>query len=129
MSLDEATKEKLRTLTVEVLLVTRAAYLAAGANPIKHWDQLQSRMRAAARMSQTPEEWGTRLALGLQLAAPSSSGSRALVDLAAAMAERGCAAEWLDLVEREYGFLMAMTRLCAEERAEERKAASTKTEV
>jgi hypothetical protein len=116
VGLDETTKEKLRTLTVEVLLVMRAAYLAAGANPIKHWEQLQDRARSAARRSQSPEEWATALARGLQLPALSSSGSRALVDLVAAVAERGCAVEWLDLIEREYGLLMAMTRLCAEER-------------
>lgn len=114
--LDEATKDKLRTKTVEVLLVMRAAYLASGANPLKHWDQIQDRMRSAARRSQTPEEWATALARGLQLPALSSSGSRALLDLVAAVAERGCAAAWLDLIEREYGLLMALCRLCAEER-------------
>lgn len=116
--LDEKTLEKLRTLTVEVLLTVRAAYLAAGGNPLKHYDQIENRMRSAARRSQTPEEWTTALYRGLQLPAPSSSGSRALVDLAAFVAEQRCAVAWLDLIEREHGYLMAMMRLCAEQRRE-----------
>lgn len=118
----EAAKEKLRTLTVEVLLSMRAAYLATGASPLTHWDTLQNRMRSAARRSENPEEWATALARGLQLQALNSSASRALVDLVAHVAEQSCAPAWLDLVEREYGLLMAMTRRLAEERAAEKGA-------
>jgi hypothetical protein len=117
--IDEATKEKLRTQTVELLLVVRAAYLADGGNPLKHWDQIQDRMRSAARRAQTPEEWATLLCKGLQLPVLSGKASKVLVDLVAMVAERGCAMEWLDLIEREYGLLMALTRLCAEQRRED----------
>ena len=119
MGLDEQKKEKLRTLTVEVLLAARAAYLASGGNVLRHWEQIQDRARSAAGRSTTPEEWATKLYRGLQLPAPSSSGSRALVDLAAYVAEQSCAAWWLDLIDREIGYLMAMTRLCAEQRRED----------
>ena len=49
--LGEDVKERLRTATVEVLLDVRAACLAAGANPLEHWNQLQNRMLAAAAQS------------------------------------------------------------------------------
>lgn len=123
--MDEPAKEKLRTLTVEVLLELRNAYLRDGANPLKHWEQLQNRMRSASRRSRTPEEWATMIARGLQLRAFGSSGSQALIDLVAVVAEQGCAAEWLDLVEREYGFLMALTRRCAEQRREAKDKEAT----
>ncbi len=88
MAIDEQAKERLRTLTVEVLLCYRAAYLKAGASPLKHWDQLQDRMRSAARRSQTPEEWATALSRGLQLPSLNVDGKRGdvlqtLIDLLA----------------------------------------------
>lgn len=115
--MDERTKERLRTLTVEVLLEARAAYLVSGANPMRHWDQLQNRMLSAARRSATAEEWVTALWRGLQLPAPSSSASQALRDLTAKVVELGCATAWLELIEREFGVLIAMARGCAEARA------------
>jgi hypothetical protein len=121
--LDEKAKERLRTLTVEVLLVVRAAHLASpSANQLKHWDMIQDRVRSAARTSATPEEWVTTLARKLQLPTLNSSGSSAIVDLVAFVAERQCAAQWLDLIEREHGYLMALTRLAADKKREERNA-------
>jgi hypothetical protein len=39
-----------------------------------------------------------------------------LIDLSSSVNEAGAAADWLDLIEREYGLIMAMARVCAEER-------------
>lgn len=121
--LSEEQKEQLRTKTVEFLLEVRRAYLMAGASPLKHWDQIQSRLLSAARRSTTADEWTTALLGGLQLPAlggsrkGGNSASRVLIDLTSAVREQDAAGEWLDLVQREYGLLMAMTRMAAEQRA------------
>lgn len=118
----EAQLEDLRTKTVEVLLEMRAAYLRSGAaNVMKHWDILQSRMLSAAARSANPDEWATLLARGLQLGAPSKSRSQALVDLGAKVKELRAEREWLRLMEREFGLLMAMARLTSEQRRETRE--------
>jgi hypothetical protein len=117
MRLQESEKEKLRTETVEVLLSIRAAYLAQGANALKHWTQLSDRMRGAVRTSESPEEWYTTMLRTLQIrAAPSLLSSTCLLELADHVRELGAASEWLDMVEREYGLLIAMARKTAEER-------------
>jgi hypothetical protein len=118
---DEKLREKLVTLTVEVLLVMRSAYLGtAGASALKNWDILQSRMRSAARTTASPEEWATKLQRDLQIPSLTSSSCRALVDLVHEVTERGCRSEWLDLLDREHGYLIALTRLTAEKRKEEK---------
>jgi hypothetical protein len=113
-------REHLVRLTREVLLEMRGMYLAAGASPLKHWDQIQDRMRAATRTSTTPSEWCSRLLRDLALGAPSSSLSRSMDALYIAVSEVK-ASEWLDLVEREAGYVMAMARLEAERRRGERE--------
>jgi len=117
MRLDEDMKERLRTLTVEVLLDARAAYLAGGANPLSHWDQLQARARSAARTSTCPEEWITGIRRRLALKeAPTLAGSRSARELADRVRDGRCAREWLDLVEAEHGYLIAVAQGIAEER-------------
>lgn len=118
--LDEDAVEGLRQRTVAVLLDARAAYLAAGASPLKHWDQLADRMRAAARTSTTVAEWATSLRRGLQLGAGNSSSSKALVELADEVQALGAEHAWLDMLEREHAFLIALARLEAEDRKERR---------
>lgn len=49
--------------------------------------------------------------------------SRCLTDLADFVREHNCAAAWLDLTERETGYLMALCRLAAEQRKAARIAA------
>lgn len=120
--LDEKVKEKLRTLTVELLLELRVAYLGSpGANALKHWDQLQERMRAAARTTASPEEWATKMRRDLNLSAPSSLGSKVFVELVHEVTERNARRDWLDMVEREHGYLIALSRLSAEKRKEARE--------
>lgn len=124
MALNEEEKEKLRTRTVEFLLCLRAQYLAGGANALRHYDQIQNRMLAAARQSATAEEWTTAMMRGLQLPAPNSSTCSAILDLSNAVrdvGEQGCE-EWFGLLEREYGLLMALVRKCAEERKAKRES-------
>lgn len=115
--LDEAARERQRTKTVDLLLEMRAAYLAGGANPLKHWDQLQDRLRAAARTSSTVAEWVTQMSRSLGLSAPSSRFSEAVMSLDAEVADAGSA--WLDLLESEWGLLMAMSRQISEQRKKE----------
>ena len=123
--LSPSAKERLRTLTVEALLEVRRAYLQTSqANVLKHWNLLQDRALASARMASGPEEWASLVAKALKLDAPSSSYSRSLLELTHAVHEMQCAPEWLDLVERETAFLMVMTRRIAEQRADERKEAA-----
>lgn len=111
---DETTMETWRLLTAGALLDLRSAYLKAGASPLKHWDQILDRMRAAARTSASVEEWHTSMCRSLQLGAPSSSASSALAELRATVGSaRG---SWLDMIDREHGLLMAMARLEAERR-------------
>jgi hypothetical protein len=50
-----------------------------------------------------------------------------LVDLGAAVRELGAQREWLDMLEREYGLLMAMTRLAAERQREAREQVDPET--
>lgn len=117
----EERKHALRWATVRVLLALRSEYLRTGANALKHWEQLQSRMRAAARMTTTPEEWVTRMQRGLQIPTTSSSLSSAMAALSDEVATLPRPSVWLDLVEREHGYLMAMARLEAEDRKEKRQ--------
>ena len=118
--LNEDVKETLRNLTVLVLLDLRAAYLAAGASPLRHWDQLLDRLRAAARTSAGVEEWHSAMCRSLQLPAPSSSACSALDELV--MTVGPLRSEWLDLLEREHGYLLAKSRLEAERRRDARDA-------
>lgn len=121
MRLDEETKERLRNLTVEVLLEIRSAHLRTGtANVLRHWDQMQDRLRAAARTSVSVESFSTELARSMRVSAPSVSHANAVRALADDVRDRGCQREWLDLIEEEWGYLMAQTRCVAETRKENR---------
>lgn len=120
--LDESQRERLRDLTVEALLDLRALYLATPqANALKHWELLLTRMRASARVSASPEEWWTHMTRRLQIGSPSSSASKTCFELAARVRELSAASEWLDLIEREHGYLMAKARLISEQRREARQ--------
>lgn len=114
--LEPEERERLVELTVAVVLDLRAQYLRSGvANPLRHWDQIQSRMRAAARQSASPSEWATALLRRLQVGAPSSRLSASLRRLCDGVSD---SRSWLDLIEREHGYILARARLGAEQRAE-----------
>ena len=119
--LDESVLEKLRNLTIDLVLEVRAAYLATpGTNALKHWDMIQNRLRIAARTTSGPEEWTTSMSRSLQLGAPSSRYSESLLALTHEVHERRCASAWLSLLEAEYGYVMASARALAEKRKEAR---------
>ncbi len=115
--------EVARDLTRDVVLEMRAQYLAGGANALTHWDQITSRVKAAAMSTSTAAEWSSEVMRTLRLGAPSSSLSSALATLVAEVDGRGRSQRWIEQVERELGLLMAETRLEAEGRRERRLAA------
>lgn len=114
--------EKVRELTVNLLLEVKGAALRAGANPLKHIDQIQTRVMVAARTSASVEEWYTTLARKLQLGAPSSSASSVLESLVVEVRDTIGSAGFLDMVEREHGYLIALMRLAHERVREARDA-------
>jgi hypothetical protein len=117
---DELERERLRTLTVECVIELRTMYLRTpGCSVLKHWDQITDRLRSAARQSESPEEWLTAMLRGLQISSPEANSSRCFRDLADYVREQQCAREWLDLLEREFGYLIAVARGVAEQRKKE----------
>ena len=123
--LAEDEKERLRSLSVEMLLEMRAAYLStAGASPLKNWDILQSRMRSAARTSSSVEEWATDMARALRLEAPRPVYSETLRRLCDRVREHASGTAFLDLLDQEWGYLIAMARAVAEQRKEARDVRS-----
>lgn len=103
--------EVARKITVEVVLEMKSAYIRAGANPLKHMTQIQDRMRAAARTTTSVREWTTEMVRRLNIGAPGRSLCSAMDELHSHVGETIGQAAWLDLVEREFGFLIAMTKL------------------
>jgi hypothetical protein len=115
--------EVVRDLTRDVILEMRAQYLANGANAMKHWEQIEARVKAAAMSTSTVGEWASELMRTLRLGAPSSSLSSALLTLVAEVDGRGMSQRWAEQVERELGLLMAEVRVEADARRERRLVA------
>lgn len=125
MVIDEKQRERLRDLTVDVLLEVRASYLGtAGANVLKHWDMIQDRLRSAARTSANAEQWLTSVSRSLKLPAPSVRFSDSTLALTGAVRELKCEDAWLSLLEEEYGYLMATARAVSEQRKAKKEAAN-----
>lgn len=117
-----AVRERLVELTVDLVLCLRAQYLAGpDASPLRHWDQIQERLRAAARRCESPAEVATDVCRKLRLGAPSNSLSRSIDEMERFVGEKW-ADEWLELLEREYSRVIAQARLVAEARRMECKA-------
>lgn len=112
--LSDEERERLVEQTVDVLLELRRAYLLTGASPLKAWDQITDRLRASARTTANVAEWITSMNRGLQLGAPSRQLSSAIERLSVTVGAR--AVDWLDLLEREHGYVIAKTRMGAEKR-------------
>ena len=62
------------------------------------------------------------MARRLRLPAMLSSGCQALLDLTEWIRERDARTEWFDMVEREDGLLLAVTRVTADQRREMKEA-------
>lgn len=119
--LNEEKKEALRQRTVEVILSLRAAYLQTpGCQPLRHWQQLHDRMRMSARTCESVAEWITRMQRSLGIATPGPALSRAIVQLSDET-EVIPDPEWLDLIDKEHAYIMALARLEAEDRKEKRE--------
>lgn len=103
-------------MTTAVLLEIRKAYLQSShVNVLKHWDLLQSRMRIATRTATSSEQWVTQMYRGLCLTeAPSVASSACLVDLCSEIRRLQCFRQWRQMLELEWGLLMARTRLMSE---------------
>lgn len=117
--LDDEQREDLTAATVRVVLDLRRQYLAGGANPLPHWEQIANRIRSAARRTTGPAEWISAVMRSLQIASPSSALALSVAALERTVTSRGGSAAWLDLVEREHGAIMAHARLEAERRRSE----------
>jgi hypothetical protein len=112
---DEATKERLRSMTVEMLLEFRRGYLrTTGANTLEHWRIILDRMRQAARQTRNLDEWATKVQRRLQIPQLGSSGCSALLSLSHAVREADAWREFRTLVDRETGLLEAMARQIVE---------------
>lgn len=129
MKLKDDQAERLRTLTVEFLLDLYRQALQNGWNPLDLWDQISNRMRATARTSASPDEWTSAMLRSLKISAPSKDSSRSLIDLSSVVREWGCAGAWLDLVDREFGLLVALSRKLNEDRKAARLVAMNPTPV
>lgn len=106
---------------VRLVLAVRAQYLAAyPRGALKHWQQIQSRLLAAARRTGTAAELSTDLMRGLQIGAPSRESSLAIEDLGLA-AQPLSAHRMMTWIERNHALVMARARLAAEARQEARK--------
>ncbi len=113
-------RERIEQATIDWILAARAEYLAGGAKVLSHWDALHTRLRAGASTSCDVATWCTSVARGLRLEAPSMVRARATQDLARAVGDH--ASTWLQMLETEHGYLMAMARLQAEKRRKDRDA-------
>jgi len=128
MQPEEKQIDEMRTLTVDVVLDMRRRYLqTTGCSVLKHWAQIQNRMRIATRTSATPQEWFTRFCDSLHLPCADIPASLAFSRLSEYVEGRKLCSKWLDLIEEEYGAIMAMARLAVEkeeEKIEKRKGDS-----
>lgn len=104
----------LTDVVVRWVLAARAEFLAQGANSLSHWEQIETRMRAAAKMTTTAPEWMTRTLRGLRIVGQSRSLSLATVALAAAVGDRP--GVLLDLIDRDSAYILALARSEAERR-------------
>lgn len=117
-------RDRLLEATVLVVDDVRRSYLRTpGASVLKHWDQIQDRVRMAARTSSSADEWITNLSRSLKLPAPDKWLSTSARALQQTVTEMHATRDWLDLVEREYTLIMAKVRLRAETRQQARRDA------
>ncbi len=116
----DARREDMREATVLVLLGLRREYLAQGASPLKHWTQLQDRMRSAARMAVDVPTWVTQISRSLGIGAANAKHAKHVTSLATLIGADSAA--WLDLLEEEHAYLIALARLAAQREKESREA-------
>lgn len=114
-------EEGLRNATVDVVDAIARDAIFWGANPIKLWTQVSTRIVAAARTSTSPQEWASRLLRSLRIENASLPCSRAIEHLVIAVGPDSDA--WLTMVEREVGYLVAAVRVRRDDAKSERQRA------
>jgi hypothetical protein len=124
--LDERNKRALEDLAVAWVLALRREYLQSPqCNVMKHWDQIQDRMRLAARTSGSADEWVTAVRRSLRLSAPSVDSSRCSDALVSEARDHAGGVEFLELIEARHAYLMARARVAAEEAKTAREGTAT----
>jgi hypothetical protein len=116
--MDDYMDEELRTQTVEVVLELRRIYLRSGANALKHWEQITTRLRSATRRTSTVSAWATAMMKGLALGGPDRSLSSDIVRLER-LARRVGERTWIRQLEDEHTLIIAEAQLEAERRRDE----------
>lgn len=107
-------EDSVRDATARVLASAGRQHLATtGASFLRRHDTLSNRARSAARRAATVGEWVSMLLRGLKVPAPDNSTSSAVRALSLAVDQR--VDEWLDLVGREIGYLIAVVQVDEEE--------------
>jgi hypothetical protein len=104
----------MRGATVDLILSLRAQYLANGASPLKHWDQISERIQASIRQTSTVDQWCSLMMRQLQLQSPSLNSASSIAALRSTVGVHVLA--WQRMVANETGALMADARLLAEQR-------------
>ena len=112
--MDDQRLEAMRGATVDLILSLRAQYLANGASPLKHWDQISERIQASIRQTSTVDQWCSLMMRQLQLQSPSLNSASSIAALRSTVGVHVLA--WQRMVANETGALMADARLLAEQR-------------
>lgn len=123
MVLSKEQKTVLAGVLTNVLFRLRKQFFAEHPNEgIKFRDQLLTRLRMSARSSGSLGEWGTKLARGMRLSAPSNFLSSNLLGLETTLAEMGAGAEdaFLRWVDSEHTLHMARLQAAVDADREER---------
>jgi cyanophycinase-like exopeptidase len=112
-------REAVRDAAVDLVMETRGEFLASGASPLSHWDQLHDRLLVAMRSSESIETLVTAWRRGLRLGVPSlgcSASAERLMSAADADAQ-----EMIEMLEAEIGLVMARARLEADRRKQQKE--------
>lgn len=112
--------EIVRGHLVEYVLEVRRDYLASGASALTHWTQIEQRLRASARTTATAAEWASDVARRLRLPAASRDRSSVMTEIVASTGDRHRA--FLDLVQRETPYVIALARVEADRIRQDRDA-------
>lgn len=113
---------------VDLVLGVRAQYLAAYPKAsLKHWDQIQERLRASARTSGTLSEMTTSLLRLLNIPAPSKATSSAVLAIES-VGEEMAGHRVMSWIESNFALIMARSRLESERRKDAREEAAKTTE-
>jgi hypothetical protein len=126
----EDPKRQLENLLVEFVVMTRDAFVRSvkGKVPMSYWDQIQNRIRSAARTNATASEFVTSVSRKMKLGAPSSSDCLVVTRFVQFCDENGFNLTAMEFIDREIGFIIAMARQIIDARKKERETTSLSRE-